>query len=275
MGIWFDAEAGIDDPGLRFVAPVAMGLAAPVGVFFADRYSTMPKGMPAAISAGLLIGGGEGIGIWALQFTSESEANAWGFKGLSRSMALGSTLGGGAGIALAYYGEPSPKTSVLLASSCLWGAVIGSMVDYGATPSSPEKSQSESFGDHNEGAALGGLVGYNVGLGAAAAVSAFYVPSWTQIGFMWVGGGIGAAAGLPIYLAYANSDKPAKRGLIFQGITTGLGIAAGAIFSSGSGYKDVEGSENEGTKPKFAQVTGFGLMPVNGGAGLQMMGILF
>ncbi|MDZ4064265.1 MAG: hypothetical protein U1E22_06295, partial [Coriobacteriia bacterium] len=36
MGIWVDAETGLDDPGLQFVPPIILGVAAPVGVFFLD-----------------------------------------------------------------------------------------------------------------------------------------------------------------------------------------------------------------------------------------------
>ncbi|PIE06033.1 MAG: hypothetical protein CSA75_01660, partial [Sorangium cellulosum] len=220
MGIWVDAETGLDDPGLQFVPPIVLGVAAPVGVFFLDD-PPMDRGMPAAIATGMVIGAGEGLGIWSYQFTSQEEDDAWGFRGLSRAMTLGGAVGGGVGFAMSYYQEPSPKSSVLLGSSALWGSVVGSMIGYGCTEEGLE------YGEANEGASLGGLIGYNLGLGAAAGLSAVYVPSWESLAWMWIGGGIGAAAGLPIYLAYAGSEKPAKRGLVFQGITTGLGIAAG------------------------------------------------
>jgi len=29
-----DAETGLDDPGLKFVPPVVLGIAAPIGVYF-------------------------------------------------------------------------------------------------------------------------------------------------------------------------------------------------------------------------------------------------
>ncbi|HNS96408.1 MAG TPA: hypothetical protein PLJ27_15885 [Polyangiaceae bacterium] len=266
MGIWIDAETGIDDPGLRFVPPIVLGLAAPVGVYFLDN-PPMPRGMPAAIASGMIVGAGEGLGIWSYQFTTMPEDDAWGFRGLSRAMTLGGAVGGGAGFAMAYFQEPSPKSSLLLGSAVVWGSVIGSMVGYGSTEAGLD------YGEANDGAALGGLIGYNVGLGAAAGLSAVYVPAWESIGWMWIGGGIGAAAGLPIYLAYAGSDKPAKRGLIIQGITTGLGIVVGGIFSShiSDGYS--ESTLDQG--PKIAEITGFGLMPTQGGAGLQVMGTLF
>src|SRR5262249_36768684 len=37
-GIWIDAEAEIDDPGLALIFPGILGVAAPVGVFALDQY---------------------------------------------------------------------------------------------------------------------------------------------------------------------------------------------------------------------------------------------
>ncbi|MET0592894.1 MAG: hypothetical protein ABW133_09355, partial [Polyangiaceae bacterium] len=68
-GIWLDAELGIEDPGMRFLPPVILGLAAPVGVFFLDR-PRMPRGMPAAIAVGMAIGAGEGVGIASYQYVT-------------------------------------------------------------------------------------------------------------------------------------------------------------------------------------------------------------
>ncbi|MFW5738981.1 MAG: hypothetical protein ACOC1F_01300 [Myxococcota bacterium] len=190
MGIWIDAETGLDDPGLQFVPPVVLGVAAPVGVFFLDD-PPMPRGMPAAIAAGMVIGAGEGLGIWSYQFTSADQDEAWGFRGLSRAMTLGGAVGGGAGYALAYFQEPSPKSSLLLGSSVVWGSVVGSMIGYGATEAGLD------YGEANEGASLGGLVGYNVGLAAAAGISAIYIPSYESIGWMWAGGGSSSKASPP------------------------------------------------------------------------------
>ncbi|MBI5536598.1 MAG: hypothetical protein HY898_28010 [Deltaproteobacteria bacterium] len=270
VGIWLDVEAGIDDPGLKFIAPVVLGVGAPVGAYFLDQ-PKMPKGMPAAISAGLFLGAGEGLGIWAYQFTTTNEADAWGFKGLSRAMTLGSTIGGVGGFAAGYYLEPSPKASAFASSGAMWGAVVGSMVGYGSTSA----DNKDGWKDNNDGASLGGLIGYNVGLGATAAMSTIYTPSWMNLAWMWIGGGIGAAAGLPVYLAYAGSDKPAKRGLMVQGLFTGIGIVAGGIFSAGLKDDDYITVGKNPLQNKVAQVTGFGLMPVPGGAGVQIGGLLF
>jgi len=266
IGLWFDAEAGIKDPGLQFIAPVVLGLAAPVGVYFLD-YPPLPKGMPAAISAGIFLGIGEGINIWSYQFASANQDDAWRFKGASRAMAIGGTLGAGAGFALGYYQEPSPKSSFLIGSAAVWGSIVGSMVGYGAS------NADYDFDRANDSGALGSLIGYNVGMAAAGGLSALYVPAWDSIGWMWAGAGIGAAAGIPLYLVYAGSDSPAKRGLILHGVAVTLGIAAGGIFSSH--LTDTFASDSTDTRPKLAEITNLGLMTVDGGMGVQLMGTLF
>jgi hypothetical protein len=213
----------------------------------------------------VLIGAGEGLGIWSYEFVRAKKPDAWGFHGLARAEAIGSTLGAAGGLALGYLQSPSPKSSLLLSSSVVWGTVVGSMFGYGGT------AAHRGYGLSNDGAALGGLVGYNVGLAAAAAVSAVYIPSYSSLTAMWLGGGIGFAASLPVYLFYTkDSGPPAKRGLIFSGVATTLGIGAGALLTWDS--RDSASSDSEA--PRFARVDGFAPFVVQGGAGLSVAGEL-
>ena len=272
-GIWLDAELGISDPGLRFIAPGVLGVGAPVGVYFAD-HPAMPRGVPAAISVGLAIGGGEGFGIWSYQFVKNESDSAWGFKELARSTFIGSTIGGVAGAAVGYTMGPSPKTSMLLGSGVIWGAGIGTMFGYGASESGI------GYGRSNDSASLGGLIGYNIGLAGAAGLSTVWIPSYKNLAYMWAGAGAGFVVTLPVYLFYAGSDgdeHPAKRGLIVQGVGVTAGIAAGAAFTFYD--KDDLTLANKdpfsGPKPAFAQVTAVGPMAVPGGMGAQLSGILF
>ncbi|MBU0606814.1 MAG: hypothetical protein KKI08_02960 [Armatimonadetes bacterium] len=111
-GIWIDAEAEVGDPGLMLIAPAVIGVAAPMGVFLIDRFAYskgMPEGLPSAVATGLLVGGGEGLGIASLQWVRTKEEDAWGFKGLARAEVLASTLGGGAGYGLYYALRPVPQ----------------------------------------------------------------------------------------------------------------------------------------------------------------------
>jgi hypothetical protein len=173
-GIWIDAEIKLDDPGLQFLPPAILGVAGPVGVFFLDR-PRMPRGMPAAIAAGMAIGAGEGVGIVSYQFVHANSNDEWGFRGFARSVFIGSTAGTAAGYLASVTMEPSPKTSMLLGSSVAWGTVIGSMFGYGGS-----KAFSE-FGDANDSTSLGGLIGYNAGLLGAGALSMVWVPTYQSL----------------------------------------------------------------------------------------------
>jgi hypothetical protein len=264
LGIWFSAELGIDDPGVFLIPPAILGIAAPVGVYFLDE-PAMPRGMPAAIAAGMLIGAGEGIGIASYQFVSADEEDAWGFRGLSRATALGATLGGIGGYALGYYQEPLPESSVLVTSGTMWGAAIGAMFGYGAS------AEGIGYGLANDSAGLGGLIGYNIGLAGAAVLSTVVVPSWEQIGWMWAGAGIGAAVSLPVFLFYAGEDTPpAKRGFLFMGTAVTLGVVAGGLFGSSD---DLEiGRDDSGASD--VSISYIAPFAVDGGLGVAVGGQL-
>jgi hypothetical protein len=265
LGSWLSAEFRVTDPGLFMITPAVLGVAAPIGAYFLDD-PKMHRGLPAAISAGLVIGAGEGLGIASYQYVTADSGQEWGFRGFARAMALGATVGGVAGFATGYYLEPSPRSTALATSGMLWGTVIGSMYGYGAS------ARNVGYFESNDSASLGGLVGFNVGLGAAAALSTFWIPTWEQQAWMWAGAGIGAAASLPVYLFYLGKDAPpAKRGLIFTGTAALLGIGAGAIFSSGS----KGGGTADAPASGWASITQVGPMPVRGGLGIQAAGLFW
>lgn len=273
LGIWLDAEADVKDPGVALIMPAVLGVAAPVGVYFLDQPS-MPKGMPAAISAGLALGAGEGVGIASYQFVSASKADAWGFRGLTRATALGATLGGVGGYALGYFADPDPQSSVAVTSGAAWGAFIGGAFGYGAS------KLHIGYGRANDSAGLGGLIGYNLGMAAMGALSVVYEPTWNQLAWMWAGGGIGAVVSLPVYLFYGGSDST-KRGLLFTGTAVTLGIAAGGVFASGAvGHYSVASArpDRDHGAPgphRMAVLTSVAPFTVPGGGGLELGGVLF
>lgn len=263
VGVWFGAEAKINDPGLFLIAPAILGVAGPVAVYVLDN-PALPRGVPAAIASGMIIGAGEGIGIASYQFVSTNAADAWGFRGLSRATLLGATLGGAGGVALGYLQDPSPKSSLLTTSGVFWGAAVGSMFGYGAT------SAGEGYSRANDSAALGGLIGFNVGLGAAAGLSTVYIPTYRALTYMWGGAAIGAAVSLPVYLAYAGKGgPPAKRGLVFSGVSTTLGIVAGALIAG-----TAADSADSGPGSHFAHLDYVLPMPSANGAVLTLGGRL-
>jgi hypothetical protein len=263
LGIWFGAEADIDDPALFLIAPALLGVAAPAVVYAADQ-DPLRRGVPAAIAAGAFIGAGEGIAIANLQFVRAKKEDAWGFRGLSRATALGATLGAAGGIAIGVLQQPSPRSSVLVSSSVVWGSAIGAMYGYGGS------AAGIGYGRANDSAALGGLVGYNVALAGAAALSLVYIPTSTTLKWMWAGAGIGFVASLPVYLLYLGADSaPAKRGLIFSATATTLGLAAGALFTLGSTEESARSHA-----PAWARITSLGPLGVPGVTGLSLAGEL-
>jgi hypothetical protein len=273
LGIWFDAEVDEKDPGVALIMPAVLGVAAPAGVYFLDQPS-MPKGMPAAIAAGLALGGGEGVGIASYQFVSAKKADAWGFRGLSRATALGATIGGVGGYALGYFVDPDPQSSVAVTSGAAWGAFIGGAFGYGASKSGI------GYGLANDDAGLGGLIGYNLGMAAMAGLTTVYEPTWNQLAWMWAGGGIGAVVSLPVYLLYGGSNST-KRGLLFTGTAVTLGIVAGGVFASGAvGHYSVASAEpdqDDGAPGpnRLAVLTSVAPFTVPGGGGLELGGVLF
>jgi hypothetical protein len=262
IGVWLDAELELDDPGILLIPPTLFGVAAPVGAYFLNR-PRLPRGVPGATAAGLLIGAGEGLGIASVQMVTA--ADPWGFTGLARAMTLGSTIGGIAGYTVGVLQEPSPNISAFATSGVVWGSLIGSAVGLGASDAGI------GFGRANDWMGRGGLIGFNVGLVATMGLSTAFVPTLDQLSWMWLGGGIGALASLPVYLFYiGEGGPPAKRGLLFTATATTLGIVAGGVFGPefGGGIGLGEGS-------RWARIDHVSPLPVRGGVGLQVGGTFF
>jgi len=262
LGVWLDAELGLDDPGLLLIPPTLFGVAAPVTAY-AWNHPRLPRGVPGALSAGLLIGAGEGLGIASLQMTTADDP--WGFHGLSRSMVIGSTLGGIGGYLVGELQRPSPNISAFASSGVVWGTLVGSAIGLGAS------AEGVGFSEANDTMALGGLIGFNAGLLVTMGLSTAFVPSLQQLSWMWLGAGVGAVASLPVYLFYLGDDTPpAKRGLLFSATATTLGIIVGGVFGPGIGELGL-GSESS----RWASIDYVTPVPVDGGLAFRLGGTLY
>jgi hypothetical protein len=263
--VWLDVEAEIENPGLALIMPALFGAAAPLGVLIADyAVGDFKRGVPAALATGMWLGAGLGFGVWAVQSATSSSSDEWGFKGLGRAAFVGSVVGGiGGGVAGGLL-EPSPRTSLFMLSATGWGSMVGAAFG-GAASSGDWKSA-------NDAVSVGGLIGYGVGLLGSAGAAIPWTPTWGQIGAMWAGFGIGAAATTPIYLVYlALPDADPRTGLVAQGIGALIGIGAGALL----GPRDRGDNEFSSSHPPFAELLGVSPMPLNGGLGVQATGLLF
>jgi hypothetical protein len=243
------------------IPPTVLGVAAPSVAYFAMQ-PRPARGTPGAVAAGMVIGAGEGLGVAGLQMVTAR--SPWGFRGLSRAMALGSTLGGVAGYAVSELQQPSPNISAFATSGVVWGTLVGSMLGYALT------EEGAPFGEANDALARGGLIGFNGGLVATMALSTAFVPTVEQIEWMWIGGGIGALVSLPVYLFYLGDDSPpAKRGLVFTATASTLGIVAGGLFGPGLG-----GLGFASPQRGWASIDSLAPWTPRGGLGLQVSGTL-
>lgn len=261
MGIWIDAEIGLRDPALLLISPALLGVALPVTAYALNQ-PTLPRGVPGAISTGLLIGAGEGLGIASLQMVTS--ARPWGFQGLARAMAIGAVAGGAAGFAVGELQQPSPNISAFAASGVVWGTLIGSAVGLGTSEAGIGWQRS------NNATARGGLIGFNAGLAVTMGLSTLFVPTLDQLEAMWLGGGIGAMLSLPVYLFYLGDGPPAKRGLVFSATASTLGIVVAGVFGPLLGHAGSILPES-----RWASIDYVAPVPLERGFAFQLGGTLF
>ncbi len=222
-GVWLDALAKASDPGLAFIAPLALGAAMPIGVYFWDDHSPLHRGVPASIATGLTLGAVEGIAISGTQWTyTHDKGNDWGFQTQTTMTWVFATGGGVGGFFFGEWLRPDPRSLGFIASGAGWGAVTGALFGAGIVGS-----------EWKDGASVAGLIGYNAGILATGALSTVYTPSWNAQKWMWIGYGAGVAAGLVVYPFYLASDAPVRHGLVANAIGGVAGLALAAAFTAG------------------------------------------
>ena len=256
-GIWVDGLAHVSDPGIAFIAPLALGAAAPIGIYLWDDATPLHRGVPSSISTGLALGAVEGIAISGTQWqhTDQGGPRTWSFATQSSMTWVLATGGGVGGYAFGEWLRPDPRSLAFIASGAGWGAISGSFM--GAAVGS---------GDWKNGSSIGGLLGYNAGILATGALSiGGYVPSWRSQQAMWLGYLLGTAAASVVYLFYIGSSDDPRHGMIANSLggLAGVGVAAALTFN----MKDEQTSS---WLPPF-QV---GITPTpNGGAALSAYGM--
>jgi hypothetical protein len=239
-GIWLDSLFKITDPGVAIIMPLALGIASPIGAFlWDDQGGPLHRGVPASISAGLSLGAVEGIAIAGTQWQFNREKNKdWSFATQTSVTWIFATGGGVGGWAFGEALRPDPRSMGFIGSGAGWGTLSGIGLGFAATPS-----------DFSDGAAVGGLIGYNVGMVGAGAISVAHTPSWSSQKWMWVGYGAGALVGCLVFPLYLLSDADVKHGFIGPAIggLAGVGLAGALTWD----LKDPEDKRGQIYKPPF------------------------
>jgi len=242
-GIWVDILANTSDPGIAFIAPVLLGAAAPIGIYFWDRYDNLDRGVPASIATGLTLGAIEGVAIsgtaWQLGGNNASHSSWAGWSSLTWAI---STAGGVGGYFFGEYVRPDPRTLSFIVSGAGWGSISGVFIGAGAIMNATwegtnidpitgvaSSNTGTAFGD---GASIGGLIGYNAGILATGVASiAGWVPSYRTQNAMWGGYVVGSLAGSLVYLGYIGNPD-AHHGMIATGLCGLAGAAVAAAITA-------------------------------------------
>ncbi len=182
---------------------------------------------------------------------------------------------------------------MLLASSLLWGTIIGAELGGGASRSTYSQDYSlksgetftatrrSSWSETMPAVAVGGLIGFNLFAAGAVASSLVWKPSWNQLAWMWGGFGAGQAVGLLVYPFYAAGDSDPRRGLLFQGVAGTLGLVGGALLgrpdNSAGVIANREKEEREEADrykhARFFRLVGGGLAPNASGVGASLSAV--
>lgn len=231
-GIWLDSLFKIDNPGPAIVMPIAFGAAVPIGMWAFDRYmGPFHRGVPAATSAGLVLGGIEGMAIAGTQWQYEHEDNKdWEFKVQTSVTWILATAGGVGGFAFGEWLRPDPRSMLFIGSGAAWGALSGSMFGIAVQG---------RHDDWKDGSSVAGLIGYNALLAGAGAISVFHTPSLQSQKYMWLGYLAGAAAGCLVFPFYLFADDAnAKGGFLGPSLggLVGVGVAGALTWN----MKDAE-----------------------------------
>jgi hypothetical protein len=220
-GIWLDSLAKIKDPGVAIIMPIAFGAAAPIGAYFwDDQGGPLHRGVPASVSAGLALGAVEGLAVSGTQWQYTRNRNKdWPFATQTTVTWIFATGGGVGGWAFGEAVRPDPRSMGFIVSGAGWGAASGTMIGIAA-----------SGKDWKDGAAVAGLIGYNVGIVGAGAISLAHTASWESQKYMWLGYLGGALVGCLVFPLYLFSDADPKHGFIGPALGGIAGVAiAGAL----------------------------------------------
>lgn len=222
-GIWIDALGKVSDPGAAVILPILFGAGAPVGVYFWDKgIGEFPRGVAASTAAGVLLGGAEGLAISATQWQyTHADNNDWNFRTQTTLTWLLATGGGVGGFAFGEWLKPDPRSSTFIGSGAAWGTLSAGMFGIAVQG---------RHDDWKDGASIAGIIGYNLGIAGAGAITAFHTPSFQSQKWMWLGYLGGAAAGCLVFPFYIGSDSSAKHGFIGPALGGLAGTAvAGAL----------------------------------------------
>lgn len=257
VGVWLDLEFGLKDSAVLLLPPTILAVGLPITAYLANQ-PRMLRGTPQSIVAGAGIGALEALAVVGMQRAHSD--SPWGGLSVARAVTLGTTAGALGGYAFGEYQQPSPLISAFAMSGSAWGAFTGSLAGLALAP----------VGVLEKRTSLGAALGLNAGLLTSMGLSTLFVPSASRLTWMWIGAGVGAVVSAPVFLFYIkDGTPPMRRGFLFTGVTTGLGVLAAGVFGPEFG-----GEIGALDGPSWLRLHAVAPLILPGGGGLSFSGSL-
>lgn len=266
-GAWFLLQTQ-PASALTATAPFAALTAAPViAVATLDGFKKLPRGVPHSISAGAVLGLGQGVwlsGYGRARARRIHEADAgstlhFGAEEMSSVMWAGATLGAALGGVLGSTRVTTPGRVSYVTSVTAWSGILTGL---GAGALIPEGSA------RSEAVFLTGGAGYNAGLVAGMWSAGHVSPSVARVRLADLTGVAGGLATTALYLSLSrDADARLAGGLAAAGAAAGLAVGWWAT----SGMPADRPGEARAAPPVSLHPT---VQPVQGGATLGVVGAM-
>lgn len=250
-----------EENALAILPALTLGGGAAAAVSFADSGEPLHYGVPQSLTAGMLMGFEHGL-IWTLWHDAAADEDEELSDDTVAGVLWGSTTAGLlTGGLLATSSHTTPGRASFVGSASLWtGAVAG--LSAGAIAADDERQDEAAF--------FAGAIGVSLGTGAGVLAAGQVSPTIARVRLLDLGAASGGIAATGLFLsAIEDEERPAlAAGAV--GIVTGLGVAWWLTDDMPDDRPKREVSERDSASPMLR----VGMLPVRGGAGLQLIGAM-
>ena len=224
-GLWLAVQTEPESVAAVTLPTLALGVAAPVGVYLLDDRSTLRYGTPTAILSGLTVGLTQGA-LWTTYYQAQARA-ADEFSG--RTMAtlvwLPTTLGAVAGCVLGETFGTTPGRAELVAAGSTLAATFTGLLTAALLPDDIQRP--------DDYVALSAALASNAGAVGGWFLGRAWSPSIARVRYLQLGALGGGAGSALLFLTFAGKDSEPRAAAAVTAIGLGGGVALATVLTSG------------------------------------------
>lgn len=224
-GLWLAVQTEPESVAAVTLPTLALGVAAPVGVYLLDDHSTLRYGTPTAILSGLTVGLTQGA-LWTTYYQAQARAEDE-FTG--RTMAtlvwLPTTLGAVAGGVLGETFGTTPGRAELVAAGSTLAATFTGLLTAALLPDDIQRP--------DDYVALSAALASNAGAVGGWFLGRAWSPSIARVRYLQLGALGGGAGSALLFLTFAGKDSEPRAAAAVTAIGLGGGVALATVLTSG------------------------------------------